>query len=540
MTSSADRVTVSVVMIFHNAERYFREAIDSVLSQTHPTLELLLCDDGSGDSSTAIAGELAQFSDRVRHLQHPGHGHRGMSSTRNLGLAAARGELVAFLDADDVWEPGHLEHEVGLLLAHPEAGLVCGRAVEWYSWADPEARDEPSPLPWPAGVVVPPPQMLSAVLRRGAFRTPVCSLLVRTDVLRSVGGSEEKFAGLFEDQALLAKLLLSQRVVISEGVTARYRRHQESSTAVAAREGTYHPTRPNRGMEAFLDWLSTLPQLHATPDNEEVATLVAAALSPYRSRPSLRRLPSSWVRRAVPASGRQLARRVLRRARSFGPVRMGSLRRTQPLSSQFGYDRGLPVDRHYIEHFLAENAQVIAGAVLEVGDGGYTRRFGGSRVRKSDVLNIGPGHPETTIVADLADGSGIASDQFDCLVITQTLHLVYELRDAVRTLHRILRPGGTLLATFPGISPISSDVWADSWHWALTPLSAARLFGDEFGVDNIEVRAHGNVLTSVAFLEGMAAGELRPAELDHHDPQYPMLITVRAQRPVAAVSVRRA
>jgi len=212
---------------------------------------------------------------------------------------------------------------------------------------------------------------------------------------------------------------------------------------------------------------------------------------------------------------------------------MGSLRRLTPLSRQFGYDRGLPVDRYYIERFLAANAHAISGRVLEVGDSAYTRRFGGTRVTRADVLNIDAGAPETTIVADLASGEEIPSASFDCLVITQTLHLVYDVAAAVRTLHRVLRPGGKVLATVPGISPLSTDRWAQTWYWSLTPLSAARLFGDVFGPENIEVMAYGNVLASVAFLEGMAAEELRRRELESMDPQFPLLITILAHRPVA-------
>jgi SAM-dependent methyltransferase len=211
-------------------------------------------------------------------------------------------------------------------------------------------------------------------------------------------------------------------------------------------------------------------------------------------------------------------------------VRMGRLRRTAPLSRQFGYDRGQPVDRHYVEQFLEAHAHQIRGRVLEIGDSEYTHRFGGGRVTRSDVLNIAAGHPETTIVADLADADHIPSDSFDALVVTQTLHLVYDLPRAVRTLHRILRPGATALVTVPGISPVSSDQWSETWYWSLTPLAARRLFGEVFGDDWVVVEAHGNVLTTVAFLEGMASHELRPEELELHDPQFPMLVTVTATR----------
>jgi SAM-dependent methyltransferase len=230
------------------------------------------------------------------------------------------------------------------------------------------------------------------------------------------------------------------------------------------------------------------------------------------------------------AQASRVSRAAARRVRSRLPVRWGSLRRLSPVSRTFGYDRGLPIDRYYIERFLGDHAAVIAGRVLEIGDSTYSRRFGGARVARQDVLNIDPGHPQTTILGDLACADHIPSSSFDCLLITQTLHLIYDLPAAVGTLHRILKPGGTLLTTFPGISPLSSDRWAESWYWALTPLSASRLFGDVFGPENIEVAAHGNVLTSIAFLEGLASRELRRTELDVHDPQFPMLITVKATR----------
>ena len=537
MTIRAGDALVSVVMIFWNAQEFMEEAVESVLAQTHPAVELLLCDDGSSDGSIVMAQRwAASHPSTVRYLEHPGHAHRGMSSTRNLGIAAARGELIAFLDADDMWEESHLSQVVSLLRSHPEATVVCGGALDWYSWEDPTREDVPSPLPWPPGVVVPPPLMLTAVLRRGEFRTPTCNMLVRANVLDAVGVFEDEFTGMFEDQVFLAKLYLSQQCVVSGARTARYRRHRGSSTARAIARGVYHPARPNLSYEKFLRWVSAHPLVRTGAANEELRDLLAGALAAYDRAPSTRRNARSMLGKAVPPHGRRLLRGAARRVRSLGPVRMGSLRRLQPLSRQFGYERGLPVDRFYIEQFLTGNAHLISGRVLEVGDSAYTRRFGGDRVTEAEVLNIDPLLPETTIVADLASADHVPSSSFDCLVITQTLHLLYDVGAAVQSLHRFLRPGGTVLATFPGISAISTDRWAESWYWALTPLSAARLFGDVFGPNNVEVRAFGNVLTSVAFLEGMAAEELSRKVLDARDPQFPMLVTVRAYRPVTCES----
>jgi SAM-dependent methyltransferase len=203
------------------------------------------------------------------------------------------------------------------------------------------------------------------------------------------------------------------------------------------------------------------------------------------------------------------------------------------VSRHFGYDRGTPVDRYYIERFLRERASDIRGRVLEVGDDAYTRRYGGDRVAVRDVLHVREGHPGATIIGDLTDAPGIASGSFDCVVLTQTLHLIHAVSAAIGTLHRILRPGGVLLATVPGISQISVDEWAATWHWSFTPSSLERLFRGSFAPQAVEIHAYGNVLAAVAFLQGLAAGELHRAELDHRDPRYPLLIAVRARKPGA-------
>src|SRR3954469_20019384 len=142
-----------------------------------------------------------------------------------------------------------------------------------------------------------------------------------------------------------------------------------------------------------------------------------------------------------------------------GAVRIGSLHRLTPISRAFGFDRGQPVDRHYIEAFLAAHAGDVRGDVVEIGDDAYTRRFGGDRVVRSDILHVSADNPRATIVADLADADHIASDSFDCVIVTQTLPLIFDIAAAVRTIHRILRPGGVCLATVPGISQVDAGAW---------------------------------------------------------------------------------
>jgi hypothetical protein len=108
------------------------------------------------------------------------------------------------------------------------------------------------------------------------------------------------------------------------------------------------------------------------------------------------------------------------------------------------------------------------------------------------------------------------------------LHLIYDVRLALSTLHRILRPGGVLLTTFPGISQIDHYDWGESWYWAFTSLSARRLFEEVFPAKTLGIETHGNVLAATAFLQGIAVEELRKEELDHDDPDYQVTIAVRA------------
>jgi SAM-dependent methyltransferase len=221
-----------------------------------------------------------------------------------------------------------------------------------------------------------------------------------------------------------------------------------------------------------------------------------------------------------------------------GQVRFGSLRRVTPLSRAFGYDRGRPVDRYYIERFLSANGSDIHGHVLEIADDAYTRRFGGDRVIKSDVLHVREGQPQATIVADLACADHIPADSFDCVILTQTLQFIYDVPAALRTVRRILRPGGVVLATLPGISSrYDMECWG--CFWGFTSLSARRLFEAVFPATATRTEAHGNVLAAAALLYGIAAEELEPGELSSFDPDYEVIITVRAVKPADGPNAAR-
>jgi len=254
------RPLVSVITPFLDAERFLREAVDSVFAQTYDRWELLLVDDGSSDASTDIARAYAGTrADRVRYLEHPRHEHRGLSASRNLGLAEARGEVVAFLDSDDVYLPPKLERQVAMLAANPGAGMIYGRTLHWYSWSGrPEdtRRDTPRHQGLELRRIIEPPHLLARLLL-GEVTTPcTCGVLIRREAVERAGRFEESFRGLFEDQVYFYKLCATTAVYADDGCWDRYRQHPRSLARMLQASGTWDGTNnPTAARRPFLLWL---------------------------------------------------------------------------------------------------------------------------------------------------------------------------------------------------------------------------------------------------------------------------------------------
>ena len=247
------------------------------------------------------------------------------------------------------------------------------------------------------------------------------------------------------------------------------------------------------------------------------------------SEPGVLTVVAERVRRIRKALGLRVRR--ITRWPPVGAVDLGDLGSTSPVSREWGFDRGTPVDRYYIERFLETHAGDVRGRVLEFLNNEYTVRFGGERVGHSDVLHHAPGNPQATLVADLSSGDLIATASYDCVICTQTLQFIYDVHAAVRTLHRILKPGGTLLVTVPGITQISrADMESSGDYWRFTSTTVRRLLGDAFEEGAIDIGTHGNVAAAVAFLHGVASEELDAEQLDTLDPDYEVIITARASK----------
>ena len=519
---------VSVVIPCYNQAQFLQGAVDSVRTQTYPHVEIVVVNDGSTDETAAVAAA----NPGVRYVEQT---NRGLSAARNVGWRASRGDYLVFLDADDLLLPSAIELGMRTIAEHPECAFVSGQHRRLTN--DGRARVVG---PW----VVASDHYLA--LLSGNYIGMHATVLYQRGALEESGGFDEDLRAV-EDYDLYLRIARHHPICCHSDVVADYRLHGGNMSrdigmmftsvhAVLRRQEPFIKSDARRerayqrGVRSF--WLYYADELlhqdkHALLDRHgreragKAIRALASNLPPHSAQDGLRatarrlRRGLNWVRRRATRPG-------------VGRVRFGDLRRLRPISDEFGFDRGMPIDRAYIEAFLDRHRADIRGRVLEIGDNAYTLRYGAERVTQSDVLHVAAGNPQATFVGDLAGDNDLPADAFDCVVLTQTLHLIFDMPASVRTLHRILRPGGVLLVTVPGITSIARDEWGNDWFWSLTTMSTRRLFEEVFPAQAVAVAAHGNVLSAIAFLHGLAASELRPSELDASDPAYEVLITTRA------------
>jgi glycosyltransferase involved in cell wall biosynthesis len=323
---------ISCIIIFLNGEKYIAEAIESVLSQTYEDWELILVDDGTTDGATEIARRYAtENSGRIFYTEHPGHRNRGMSASRNAGVAMARGEYVAFLDADDIWLPDRLLRHVEVLEAHPDVSMAMSPTALWSSWNRPK---RPTLRPWhwldlrydpgvPYGTVLEPPSLVIHYLNKhGAGIPGICSLLIRRAALLEIGGFENEFRRLYEDQVMHFKIFLEHRVIAIDEVLAFYRQHSESVCQVDGVDVADAKARP-----VFLKWLEDYLKAKSVTDPRiweslRHETMRSEKRSPVRARSSWKAIVDLWNRETRMAVVWLLTPKVYNRLRErFGMQR---------------------------------------------------------------------------------------------------------------------------------------------------------------------------------------------------------------------------
>lgn len=287
---------VSVIVPFFNPADFLKEAIQSVFEQSYGSWELLLIDDGSSDASSHLARQYsAEHPEKVRYLDHAEHQNRGQSASRNLGICHAKGEYIAFLDADDVWLPHKLEEQLAILNAQPEAGMVYGASQYWTSWtgnSEDLQRDYFPNLGVAADTLIRPLTLLTLSLKATAPTPCPSNILLRRKIVEDVGGFEETFRRtylrfeMYEDQAFLAKVYINTPVFVASGYWDKYRQHPNSCVSVMTQAGEKY----SAGL-FYLKWLSSYLANHGIKDVE-----LWQALREKRSR-YRRQFLSQWLGR---------------------------------------------------------------------------------------------------------------------------------------------------------------------------------------------------------------------------------------------------
>lgn len=531
---------VSVIIPCYNHGAYLPEAFASIRQQEYPAIEVIVVDDGSTDNTR----EVTVRSAGVKYIYQR---NQGLSAARNTGIRYAKGEMLVFLDADDWLLPGAIETNVRYLQQNEKLAFVSG------------AHDK---VFVDTGLVKEEAQEVSAnhycQLLQGNYIGMHATVMYRRWVFDAL--QYDVSLKSCEDYDLYLNIARNFPVAHHTQKIAAYRLHTSNMSAnipmmlktvlqVLNRQQNRlrTPDEEQAYKKGHTIWKTYYTkELYQKLLHKKISASKEVYLTFLKNHPILflkymaarnASVIKSIVKKNMPASNfRWLQKLGLheRHTPAVGHVDLGDFNRTSPFSTEFGYDRGGPVDRYYIENFLRTEGASIKGRGLEIGDNEYTLLFGGERITQSDILHVDASNPKATFVGDISHAPHLPSDTFDTIVLTQTLHLIYDFREALATCHRILKPGGTLLLTVPGITPIDHGEWKETWYWAFTDKAMRRLMADAFPQGLVDVNTYGNVLAATAFLYGMGLPEVSKAKLDQHDPHFQVIITVKAVKAFAA------
>ncbi|TXK23332.1 glycosyltransferase [Pontibacter qinzhouensis] len=519
---------VSVIIPCYNHGKYLPEAFRSVWQQNYPAIEIIVVDDGSVDDTRAVT----EATEGVQYIYQK---NKGLSAARNTGIAHAQGELMVFLDADDWLLPGALEVNVAHLEQNKELAFVSGahdKVYEAINYTKEEMWEVKSDhyLQLLKGNYI--GMHATVMYRRWVFDEFLFDVSLRS----------------CEDYDLYLKITRKYPVYHHTDKIAAYRLHDTNMSGniqrmLASVLQVHERQRPllasasereafKKGKGIWKDYYchELLNRLVKQKEFYNVGSLFT--LIKYKPSIFLKsKMIKSLVKKTAPTFGLKWVQKNFMHKNyvpPVGKVNFGDFNEAKPFSSQFGYDRGGPVDRYYVENFLQKESAVIKGRVLEIGDNEYTLLYGGNKVIKSDILHVNDTNPHATLIGDISAAPQIPDNSFDCIVLTQTLHLIYDFKGALATCHRILKPGGALLLTVPYITSVDKDEWSEIWYWAFTDRVLRLLMAESFPGGKVEVGSYGNVSVATAFLYGVGRSEITKDVLDVNDPQFQVINTVKA------------
>jgi SAM-dependent methyltransferase len=535
---------LSIITPIYNGQAHFAEAVQCVLRQTSTDWEWLLIDDGSTDGSDEVARRLAaDHSAKVRYLEHPGHTNHGQFATRVFGAGHARADVIAFLDQDDLWDDDYLEKHWRLWesVRDRQVHLSYGPGHYWYPDDTTGTRDYIQPMPPGAPRVYAPGELLDSFFTTFYADTPCPSCtLIRREALVKAGHLAPLAKGAAcEDQYLWWFVAARWPVSVHTGAWARYRQHNASAMIKFTSSHEAFLNAELTFLRTVQDDLAAAHPGHALLTSGRLAGKIAARAAELPMYQTPETEPdgvaaqttngSGWSIKSVP---RALARRVLslrifqglsRRVANL-KARYRLAKGLEPLSDNWGCERGEPICRRYLCEFLVEHLADVQGHCLEFQDDHYTTQLGGDRITRLDIINLEP-EPKATIVADLTKPNDIPANRFDCIICTHVLHVIPDLDRMLTELHRILKPGGVLLVGVPHVS-MSGPEWHELWRF--TDEGLQLVLARAFGAANVTVKAYGNSLTAAGQLRGLVTHEFTEEELNFHDPRFAVEVCGRA------------
>jgi glycosyltransferase involved in cell wall biosynthesis/SAM-dependent methyltransferase len=539
---------VSVIITTYNHAHYLPQSINSVLTQDYSNIEVIVVDDGSTDNTKEVVSQYPQ----VKYVHQI---NQGLSAARNTGIDHSDGDYLVFLDADDWFLEGAFTTSVAVLEATPQAAFVYGKhmkvneknEISLKVREDQYKADDHYRYLLHYNFIV---MHATVFYRRWVFNE------FRYDTsLRAC-----------EDYDMYLKITRLYPVVYNNYLVAAYRKYSQSmsgniplmiTTVLEVMRRQKPLLRTEKEKEWFAKGMRFWKGKYGGELFKQIVKYPFSQFQPKRRKELFnffaghKRLTIQYI--FLKPSFMTLKSLIKKKSPSFilslmksaglyknhkpavGKIRRGDFNTTKPFSTKFGYDRGGPVDRYYIENFLEKNAPAIKGRVLEIADNEYTLRFGGSKVTQSDILHVEDTNEKATFIGDLSNAPHLPDNSFDCIVLTQTLQFIYHHHDALRTCFRILKPGGTLLLTVPGITHNDQgDDWNYYWLWTYTKASLNRMLTETFPEERVQTEAFGNVLVATAFLYGVGLPEMKKQEMDAHDPHYQVIITAKATKPLSA------
>ena len=426
-------------------------------------------------------------------------------AARNAGVRRSIGTCFLVVDGSDQLAADYVQIAMRALDAEPRAAFAAAAGVLPFVGAG-QPRET-------ASIVN------ASVLVGGAWS--IGPAVIRRTAFDEVGGFDESLAALVDWDLLLTLTDAGRTGVVTSGSSSRF-----PEDDVRLRE--------------LLAVSSHLPAMRMIFTRHQAAfetNMREALIERERTAKALFRQEQTLLERrgqALAELGRTVdelaAIRPALARHGLRTLDFSDLRSTSPVSRNWGSERGVPIDRHYIHEFLKEHAGDVHGHVLEMLNSYLTTTHGGERVERSDILDIDAGNPRATIVGDLRVAEGLPAGAYDCFILTQTLHLIDDMAAALATAHRVLKPGGVLLVTLPCASMVATGYGPKGDHWRVTEAGARALFERVFSPGDLSIRARGNLLTTTAFLHGLSCDDVEPAEFAVDDPAYPLVITVRAQK----------